>query len=499
MTDIGVAAVVGFLYFTLNTLGLLAVAYYCFVHVSTSDAFLAYYWKRKSIFISLMVVFLDAATDLTVLITWYDLVEVEDDLAEVNDGEGFDSVNMKTFFWPLLGFWAMYQVILAMMQCDSHHLWDMPLVICQLYPFRAAYLSLQQDPVGEQARKAAKMREAQLNPDAGAGADAVTITPMQSAEDPDEDDQKAQVEPETPGDTEDGGDGGAKRVNTEEVDRAIMPELKGPQSISRQKTSNPEIGPGEAQSRMLLVQCVFETVPGLVLQSVFFCKSFNDEYLRDNSNAELILLSIVISLLSVAARFVTLLDKQWVQTKARGGCFRCRAWYYLRSVYRLCSILACFIVFVLMWVVVGGLWIGLWATALFVLWKVATYIVGEEVCSSWAFAHSVRNMIGLSLEYSWKWHCLKFAENVIGMSVIFALLYSDADGGSVVSLETRLLYREDNDRIQALAALGWLSAIGALGMYLFMLTHDAILEEQQIVEKVETRRASVMAGSSPGN
>ena len=125
------------------------------------------------------------------------------------------------------------------------------------------------------------------------------------------------------------------------------------------------------------------------------------------------------------------------------------------------------------------------------------FIVGEEVCSSWAFAHSVRNMIGLSLEYSWKWHCAKFVENVIGMSVIFAFLYSDAEGANVVSLDTRLLYREDNDRIQALAALGWLSAIGALGTYLFMLTHDAILEEQQIVEKVETRRASVMA--APAN
>lgn len=250
---------------------------------------------------------------------------------------------------------------------------------------------------------------------------------------------------------------------------------------------------------MLLVQCVFSTVPGLVLQSVFFCKSFNDVFLRDNSNGELILFSILISLLSVAARFVTLLDKQWVRSKARGGCFRCRAWYYLRSLFRLCSILSTFIVFVLMWVVVGGLWIGLWGVCLFVLWKVATYIVGEEVCSSWAFAHSVRNMIGLSLEYSWRWHILKFVENVIGMSFIFVLLYSDIEGGVFVSLERRVQYREDNDRIQALAALGWLAAIGALGMYLFMETHEAILEKQEIEEKVHARRSSVMATPQPAN
>ena len=126
--------------------------------------------------------------------------------------------------------------------------------------------------------------------------------------------------------------------------------------------------------------------------------------------------------------------------------------------------------------------------------------MGEAVCSSWAFAHSVRNMIGLSLEYSWKWHVAKFAEGMVGMMCIFVLLYSDdidPDGVLFVSLDRRLQYREDNGRIQALAALGWISVIGQFLMYLFMLTHKAILEEQVILGKVETRRASMMTTPAP--
>ena len=189
MTDIGTAAVVGVLYFMLHTLGLLAVAYYMFVHISTSDAFLAYYWKRKSIFISLMVVFLDSATDLTVLITWYDLVEVEADLAELNDGEGFDSINMRTFFWPMVGCLIGYQLILMMMQCDSHHLWDLPIVVLQLYPFRAAYLSLHQDPVRQSQIATTQQTAREIE------AAQLTLEPAEDIVGSDEEDQKAQEEP----------------------------------------------------------------------------------------------------------------------------------------------------------------------------------------------------------------------------------------------------------------------------------------------------------------
>ena len=105
---------------------------------------------------------------------------------------------------------------------------------------------------------------------------------------------------------------------------------------------------------------------------------------------------------------------------------------------------------------------------------------GEAFCAAWAFAHAARSMIGVSLEYSWKWHALKFVENVLGMMFVCVVLYSDIDAEfGFVSLETRLMYRDHNERIEAMIALGWIAGVGAFLTYLYMNFHGVILASDE--------------------
>jgi len=425
----GVAAIAGVAYFSFYMLGLLAVGIYAYGHMTTTNAMFAYFWKRKIIFLSFVVVFLDTATDLSVMITWYDLVQ-----AEKEHDLDFESIDMAVFFWVFIGSWTSYHAILFFMQCDSTHLWDTPLVLLQLYPFRAVYLSLKQNPAAEQERQTyAAVRNA--------------ATDTETETDADDD----AVDPE-------------------------IQDLSGPMSMRRAKTQNKEIGPGLEQTRLVLTRCVFETLPGLVLQSVFWAKSFNDPFLRSRDNAGLVLFSILISIFSVTTCFVSMLDVLSVTGKAKAGFLTCNPWIYLRWFYRMFSIMASLIVYVLLWVVVGGFWTALWAATFFILWKGGSLVMGEACCASWAFAHAARSMIGVSLEYPWKWHALKLVENVLGMVFVCVILYSDIEAENLyfVSLDTRLMYREDNKRIEAMVGLGWLTAIGSFSTYLYMSLHGVL-------------------------
>merc|ERR1712130_300867 len=87
---------------------------------------------------SLIIVFLDQATDIGVLINWYELMIDESN----NDNIDYDSIDMRTFFWPLLSFFILYQIIAMFNACDSTVLWDIPMVIFQIYPFKVSYLSI---------------------------------------------------------------------------------------------------------------------------------------------------------------------------------------------------------------------------------------------------------------------------------------------------------------------------------------------------------------------
>merc|ERR1719361_2478427 len=130
------SAIVVAVWFFLNTTILLCVGLFTYKKKSKSSSFFVDFWLQRRIYASLIIVFLDQATDIGVLINWYGLLQDE------QDGIDYVSIDMMTFFWPLLSFFILYQIIAMFAACDSTVLWDIPMVIFQIYPFKVSYLSI---------------------------------------------------------------------------------------------------------------------------------------------------------------------------------------------------------------------------------------------------------------------------------------------------------------------------------------------------------------------
>merc|ERR1740123_620279 len=109
-----------------------------FYQKSAFNAMCNYFWKRRIVFLSLTVYFMDTATDLVVVVTWYDLM-MDETSGEMN----YESIDMRSFFWPMLAFFFLYQILLMLTNCDSKNKIDVLLSIVQLYPFRALWVSLE--------------------------------------------------------------------------------------------------------------------------------------------------------------------------------------------------------------------------------------------------------------------------------------------------------------------------------------------------------------------
>ena len=238
----------------------------------------------------------------------------------------YDSIDMRTFFWPLLSFFILYQIIAMFSACDSTVLWDIPLVIFQLYPFKVSYLSISAsyDVMDQNEQTIRGKKEMEQNVVAN------TESPIDSQEaDPEVDD----AETEQPANDDDDDDAQIGNAGDIEVVSFGHNEIK-------------PLRPNKAMNRMLLAQCTLETMPGLVLQTVFWVRSFNDSRLSDSNGNALVVFSIIASLLSVTSRYVAIVDEDWVVKRARSGCLS--PWFLVRVVYRALSIVSTFTVFVMM-------------------------------------------------------------------------------------------------------------------------------------------------------
>ena len=94
------------------------------------------------------------------------------------------------------------------------------------------------------------------------------------------------------------------------------------------------------------------------MQSVFLIRSYNDETLRNNSSVELVVVSLLASLFSVASKFVWLdgdacrdngKDAEWSTQ-----CPFVNGWYLLRVIWRFSYVTTRFCVLSLLWSVLGG-------------------------------------------------------------------------------------------------------------------------------------------------
>jgi len=508
----GAPAIIGTMYFVLNFLILMMIGMH-FYSKSAFHAMINYFWKRRVLFVSLCIYFLDTATDITVILTWAGLMEDED-----SGTHDYESIDMHLFFWPSLGFLLLYQLLLMFSNCDSRHKWDVPLSILQLYPFRALWVSLSESNIyGITMQESAKVNRSAVYGNAGGDTadtkdgktdnvddgDKVTVNEKKdkniiievsspSDEDAAEDEEKAEVEKPTPGNDPEGQIKEQNTLTTPTADDAA----KGPGGLvlhekrSSALVANAAIGeldehdPIDEHRFMLILQCVFETIPGLLLQITFWIKSANDDILSENEDTLLIPFSIFVSIVTVTDRFVRYIDDLHVIEDAKR---RICGTFVARTCFRMSTVAANFIELTMIWTMMGGLWIGIWAGLSFILWLVAASVVEKDLGTAVNFGNAIRNMIAIPIFYDWKWHLVKYAENIIGMILISVFLLSDVEGSTIVSLDTREEHRE-HGRVEFCLAMGWICSSVGFALYL-LINHLKIIDPRAEMKSMWERGA----------
>eukprot|EP01084_Bolivina_argentea_P056012 102567_1 len=247
-----------------------------------------------------------------------------------------------------------------------------------------------------------------------------------------------------------------------------------------------EIDPDVLQFLCMLVEAVFESMPQIILQTVFLVRSVNDDVLRTQSNNSLVFMSLIASIFNVANKF-HMMDKLGVEDKAKSaqtdigcpGCFgHCKygdtwkfsvqGWYIVRIMWRYAHILCRFSIFSVMWILLGGLpfiiyvfiatcgCCGFWTIFAFTCGDY--YMITDEMTDAQLFGVMFLGSVSLPLcddQVFFKVFVLKWLENSVLLLVI--TLYTGYAWDCVTCSDSSRRRMSDDNSILTLVIIGWIA------------------------------------------
>eukprot|EP01084_Bolivina_argentea_P281277 481226_1 len=384
------STVVSIVYFVLNIIFTFSLAYHVYKtgnHKLKSKSFVKDTWNQRKIFYPLLIHFYDTATDLGVIYNWAELAKDE---AIIN----YESVDMKLFLWCGIAFLLVYRIAILtytfyLFCIGDGEFYYIILALLDLYIFVVVYESFNNAQgviTTNAARRAENMKRKKLAQEANEKKRQQEIDRV-IEEQEGKNKKLAELIAEQQGKTE----------ALDELTRAIgmkdnniadigASEGKG-EDVPVALDVEVEIEPVDKQMMIQVFEAVSESMPQIVLQSVFIVRSANDQALLMNgTNIGLILFSILASLFSIANKFV------WFDKRNEDICHKAMSlhpresfpdcihyWYLIRVLWRWCHIFAKFAVFTLIWVVLGGAWLPVWIGLSFLFWLILSCIVFDHV------------------------------------------------------------------------------------------------------------------------
>eukprot|EP01083_Nonionella_stella_P105903 304923_1 len=427
---------VSIIYFVVNIIFMFGLALYVYKsgnHKLKSKSYIKDVWSQRKIFFPLIIHFYDTATDIGVIYNWYLLMKREED-PEVN----FESVDMKTFFWCGITFLIVFRLIQLVvsigefMEGDRYRVF---LVLVDLYIFAVVYESFTEahDIITKNAERRQKKAE------------------KKKQRRREKIDKQLQV---------------AVEMGKITTDKALEIQVALEDEI--------EIEPIQALMSVQFLEAVTESMPQIVLQSVFIIRSANDQYLSESgSNLELLLFSVLASLFSISNKYVWF-DKQSVfeiakSLKPRQTFPHCiHYWYIVRTFWRLCHVLSKFAAFTLIWVVMGGAWLPIWIGTVFIFWGIQSArisrVSGERdkyTCDD-VFDAGLYGLILIvaNMDVSKpqaRYFVYKWIETTISFIVITTFATIQFECGICANPGTRMLFATNNNRI----FIYWMTGIAA--------------------------------------
>eukprot|EP01084_Bolivina_argentea_P318110 551602_1 len=376
---------------------------------------------------------------------------------ENNPAIDYVSVNMTIFFYTGIGFLALYRfclfigAIIRWIFLGDGDWYDVILVIFDIYIFKAVYESFSnaQGVITKNAKKRMKNAEKKRKK---------------------REDMKMQMEIEM---------GQMTQESNQQPDK-ISNDIK--------LEEEEEIQPADLQMIIQLGEAVTESMPQIVLQSVFIIRSANDpDLVKAGSNMYLIFFSIIASLFSITGKYVWV-DAETFEEEAKSlkprqkfpGCVQ--YWYMVRTIWRMSHVTSRFGVFVLIWTVLGGAWLPIWAGFSWLIWFFTLqFFVGNEDLTQRLLLIpiiAIVSMIGtLGAREDWAMFVIKYVETAIGLVLITTFATLDFDCGICSDPEKRQLFGNSNERILIFWSLSLGSSICEIILQVIMFKSGIVNDE----------------------
>eukprot|EP01083_Nonionella_stella_P029685 81649_1 len=460
------STIVSIIYFVVNIIFMFGLAFHVYRsgnHKLKSKSYLKDVWSQRKLFFPLIIHFYDTATDIGVIYNWYELMKDEED-----PKTDYDSVDMKAFFWCGISFLLFYRILMLILSVfrwldedDEGEWYHVLLVLIDLYIFAFIYESFNE--ANGIITKNAERRQ-----------------------------KNAQ----------------RKKQKREEINKQLEIAVEKGQ-ISTDKAEaiqialndEVEIEPGDAQMFVQMLEAVTESMPQIVLQSVFLIRSANDssEQLAEGSNMDLLLFSVLASLFSISNKFVWL-DKARGSIREIARSLKPREsfpdcvnyWYIMRAFWRLCHLLSKFVAFTLIWAVMGGAWLPIWAGTIYMVWSMimVRYARVDDNhdtynCSHVAmgFIFSIFCIVALfvpSKQYV-SHFIYKWIETTIALTAITVFGTIQFGCGICADSGLRMLFGIDNDRIRIYWIMGVAAHVMDGVLYSLFYCANILMDQDQNV------------------
>ena len=424
------STLISIIYFSANIILLILLAWYVKkkgeYESIKSRAFLKDVWSQRKIYAPLIIHFYDTATDIGVVYYWYTLMidEQENDIDYI-------SVNMTVFFWCGIAFLLVYRLLTLIIviigascadEDDSPEWYDLIFVFLDIYIFRMVYESFKtaNETLQKNAQKRRKKNEAKKQK---------------------QQQQHTEIEMEPAATKE-------STIDDIDAERATVIE----DGIADDDDEIITIEPHEAQSVIQLLESVTESMPQIMLQSVFVIRSYNEPLLAQG-DIWLISFSILASLVSISNKIVnedaSSFEHESKSLSPKLQFPKCVSYLYiLRVIWRLSDIMSKFAIYVLMWVVVGGAWLGIWVGFTFLLWFIYLFVIfGNKLIDNFIKSFVALAAVSLAVNPDSQ-HLLKFIESCIGLTLIVIFGTLDFECSICAPMDERQFSNEyDNPRI----------------------------------------------------
>lgn len=254
--------------------------------------------------------------------------------------------------------------------------------------------------------------------------------------------------------------------------------------------------PSFTQKLLQLYECAFESMPQLVLQTIFLIRTHNTE-LAESGSIIIVFLSIIASILSIVTKY-TWQDRTWCVDNAARASLRYNSCpcisplYILRVLWRFCELIVRFSIFALLWSVLGGLFLPIYLLTSFIFHFILDYCTIIKIyywsrspkstkCSiiAWQIILSLLSMVGIPLRKCIKTNVFRFIDNGIMLGIIwlFSLYHMKCDictDGSEMNIF-------ENPYINVLLLMGSICFVLEIMFYYTMYCKDIIKSKAHVL------------------